>query len=104
MLVMKKENGKWRVCVDYTNLSKACPKYLYPVPRIDLLVYSTSRNQLLSFLDAYSGYNQIAIYEPDKKKNTFVIERGTYCYKVLPFGIKNTEATYQRLVNMMFKK
>ena len=57
VLVMKNEKGKWRVCVDYTDLNKACPKDPYPVPRIDLLVDSTSGNQLLSFLDAYSGYN-----------------------------------------------
>ena len=59
------------------------------IDRIDLLVDSTSGNQLLSFLDAYSGYNQIAMYEPDKEKTAFVIERGTYCYKVMPFGLKN---------------
>ncbi|KAM1486976.1 hypothetical protein ACFX2I_001095 [Malus domestica] len=74
VLVMKKEKGKWRVCVDYTDLNKACPKDHYPVPRIDLLVDSTSGNQLLSFLDAYSGYNQIAMYELDKEKSAFVIE------------------------------
>ncbi|KAM1874290.1 hypothetical protein ACFX13_008031 [Malus domestica] len=65
------------------------PKNPYPVPRIDLLVDSTSGNQLLSLLDAYSGYNQIATYEPDNEKTTLVIERGTYCYKVIPFGLKN---------------
>nr|XP_008385685.2 zinc finger MYM-type protein 1-like [Malus domestica] len=56
---------------------------------------STSRNQLLSFFDAYSGYNQIAMHELNKKKTAFVIERGTYCYKVMPFGLKNAETTYQ---------
>ncbi|KAM2867723.1 hypothetical protein COP2_023615 [Malus domestica] len=104
VLVMKKEKGKWRVYVDYIDLNKACPKDPYLVPQIDLLVYSTSGNQLLSFLDAYSGYNQIAMYEPDKEKTAFMIERGTYCFKVMPFGFKNVGATYQRLVKMMFKK
>ncbi|KAM1520246.1 hypothetical protein ACFX1Z_022964 [Malus domestica] len=70
VLVMKKNKGKWRVCVDYT-----CPKYPYPLPRINLLVDSTSENQLLSFLDAYSGYNQIAMYKPDKEKTMFAIKR-----------------------------
>ncbi|XP_050160359.1 uncharacterized protein LOC126633860 [Malus sylvestris] len=65
---------------------------------------STSENQLLSFLDAYLGYNQIAMYEPDNEKTAFVIERGTYCYKVMPFGLKNVRATYLRLANIMFKK
>ena len=103
VLVMKKKKGKCRVCVDYTDLNKACPKDNYPVPRIVLLVDSTSGNQLLSLLDAYSSYNQIAMHKPDKEKTVFVIERGTYCYKVTPFGLKNTGATYQRLVNTMFK-
>ncbi|KAM2494803.1 hypothetical protein ACFX1W_034861 [Malus domestica] len=76
----------------------------YPVPQIDLLVDSTSGNQLLSFLDAYSGYNQIAIHEPDKERTAFVIERSTYYYKVMPFGFKNTRATYKRLENMMSTK
>ncbi|KAM2672918.1 hypothetical protein EV2_014256 [Malus domestica] len=86
---MKKDKGKWRVCVDYTDLNKACLKDHYHVPQIDLLVDSTSGNQLLSFLDAYSGYNQIAMYEPDKEKTAFMIKRGTYCYKFMPFGFKN---------------
>lgn len=68
------------------------------------MVDSTSGNQLLSFLDTYSSYNQIAMYEPDKEKTAFMIKRGTYCYKVVPFGLKNAGVTYQRLVNMMFKK
>ena len=72
---------------------QSMPEWSYPVPRIDLLVDSTSRNQLLSFLYAYSGYNQIAMHEPDKEKITFVIEQGTYCYKVMPFDLQNVGAT-----------
>ncbi|KAI5322126.1 hypothetical protein L3X38_031198 [Prunus dulcis] len=68
------------------------------------LVDSTSGNQLLSFMDAYSGYNQIMMHEDDKAKTSFIIERGTYCYKVMPFGLKNAGATYQRLVNKIFKE
>ncbi|CAL8083178.1 unnamed protein product [Prunus armeniaca] len=74
VLVAKQEKGKWRVCVDYTDLNKACPKDNFPLPRIDQLVDSTSGNQLLSFMDAYSGYNQILMHEDDK---------------VMPFGLKN---------------
>ncbi|KAM1023115.1 hypothetical protein FF1_043881 [Malus domestica] len=91
------------VFIYYIDLRKACPKDPYPHPRIDLLVYSTSRNQLLNLLDKYSSHNQIAMYT-DKEKTMFVIEPGNYCYKVMPFGLKNPGATYQRLVNMMFKK
>ncbi|CAL2257485.1 unnamed protein product [Prunus armeniaca] len=71
---------------------------------IEELVNSTSGNQLLSFMDAYSGYNQILMHEDDKVKTSFIIERGTYCYKVMPFGLKNAGATYQRLVNKIFKE
>ncbi|KAI5336927.1 hypothetical protein L3X38_016196 [Prunus dulcis] len=104
VLVAKQEKGKWRVCVDYTDLNKACPKDNFLLPRIDQLVDSTSGNQLLSFMDAYSGYNQIMMHEDDKAKTSFIIERGTYCYKVMPFGLKNAGATYQRLVNKIFKE
>ncbi|CAL9022511.1 unnamed protein product [Prunus brigantina] len=104
VLVAKQEKGKWRVCVDYTDLNKACPKDNFPLPRIDQLVDSTSGNQLLSFMDAYSGYNQILMHDDDKAKTSFIIERGTYCYKVMPFGLKNAGATYQRLVNKIFKE
>ncbi|CAL9022627.1 unnamed protein product, partial [Prunus brigantina] len=71
---------------------------------IEGLVDSTSGNQLLSFIDAYSGYNKIMMYDDDKAKTSFIIERGTYCYKVMPFGLKNAGATYQRLVNKTFKE
>ncbi|CAL2239343.1 unnamed protein product [Prunus armeniaca] len=104
VLVAKQEKGKWRVCVDYTDLNKACPKDNFPLPRIDQLVDSTSGNQLLSFMDAYSGYNQIMMYDDDKAKTSFIIERGTYCYKVMPFRLKNAGATYQMLVNKIFKE
>ncbi|CAL9018927.1 unnamed protein product, partial [Prunus brigantina] len=88
VLVAKKDKGLWRVCVDYTDLNKACPKDNFPLPRIDQLVDSTSGNQLLSFIDTYSGYNQIMMHEDDRVKTSFIIERGTYCYKVMPFGLK----------------
>ncbi|KAI5343968.1 hypothetical protein L3X38_011845 [Prunus dulcis] len=104
VLVAKKDKGLWKVCVDYTDLNKACPKDNFPLPRIDHLVGSTSGNQLLSFMDAYSGYNQIMMHEDNKAKTCFIIKRGAYCYKVMPFGLKNAGATYQRLVNKIFKE
>ncbi|KAI5327472.1 hypothetical protein L3X38_026868 [Prunus dulcis] len=104
VLVAKQENGKWRVCVNYTDLNKACPKHNFPLLGIDQLVDSTSDNQLLSFMDAYSSYNQILMHQDDKMKTSFIIERGTYYYKVVLFGLKNVRATYQRLVNKMLKE
>ena len=98
----KKANGKWRMCVDFTDLNKACPKDSYPLPRIDQLVDSTAGHKLLSFMDAFSGYNQIRMDETDQEKTSFVTNQGLFCYKVMPFGLKNVGATYQRLVNHMF--
>ncbi|KAG7552744.1 Retrotransposon gag domain [Arabidopsis thaliana x Arabidopsis arenosa] len=101
-VVVKKKNGKDRVCIDFTDLNKACPKYSFPLPHIDRLVESTAGNELLTFMDAFSGYNQIMMDPEDQEKTSFITDRGTYCYKVMPFGLKNAGATYQRLVNKMF--
>ncbi|KAG7548086.1 Ribonuclease H domain [Arabidopsis suecica] len=102
-VVVKKKNGKWRVCVDFTDLNKACPKDSFPLPHIDRLVESTTGHEMMSFMDAFSGYNQILMNPEDQEKTAFITDRGTYCYIVMPFGLKNAGATYQRLVNMMFK-
>ena len=91
------------VCVDFTDLNKACPKDSYPLLRIDQLVDSTAGHQLLNFMDAFSGYNQIKTDEADQEKTSFVTSQGLFCYKVMPFGLKNVRATYQRLVNHMFR-
>ena len=102
VVMVKKDNRKWRMCVDFTDLNKACLKDSDPLPRIDTLVDSTVRNQLLSFMDAFSGYNQIKMEEVDQEKISFVTSQGLFCYKVMSFGLKNAGATYQRLMNKMF--
>ena len=104
VVMVKKANGKWRMCVDFTDLNQACPKDSFPLPRIDQLVDSTDRHKLLTFMDAFSGYNQILMAEEDQEKTAFVTSQGLYCYRVMRFGLKNAGATYQRLVNQMFKK
>ena len=103
VVVVQKKNGKWRVCVDYTDLNKACPKDPFPLPHIDAMVDATAGHEMLSFMDASSGFNQIKMHPPDQEYTAFMTERGIYCYKAMPFGLKNAGATYQRLVNMMFK-
>ena len=90
------------MCVDFTDLSKACPKDNYSLPRVDVLVDSTARHQLLSFMDAFSGYNQIQMHEADQEKTLSMTSQGLFYYKVMPFGLKNAGATYQRLMNKMF--
>ena len=100
--MVKKPNEKWRICVDFTDLNRACPKDSYPFPQIDNLVNLTARHELLSFMDAFSSYNQIKMKEEDQEKTFFVTSQGLFCYKVMPFGLKNAGATYQRLMNKMF--
>ena len=104
VVLIKKANGKWRLCIDFTYINRACPKDIFPLPRINLIVGATAGHELLSFMDAFSGYNQISMDSNDQEKTSFVTEQGTYCYRVVPFGLKNAEATYQRLVNKMFHK
>ena len=104
VVLVKKANGKWRLCIDFTDVNRACPKDSFPLPRIDLIVDATAGHELLSFMDAFSGYNQISMDPDDQEKTSFVTGQGTYCYRVMPFGLKNDGATYQRLVNMMFQK
>ena len=103
-VVVKKKNGKLRICVDFTNLNKACPKDRFPLPYIDRLVEATAGNKLLFFMDAFSGYNQIMMNPDDQDKTAFITHCSTYCYRVMPFRLKNAGATYQRLVNRMFSE
>ncbi|XP_014506155.1 uncharacterized protein LOC106765899 [Vigna radiata var. radiata] len=104
VVMVKKPSGKWRMCTDFTDLNKACPKDTYPLPSIDGLVDGVSGYEILSFLDAYSGYNQIPMYQPDRDKTAFITERSNYCYEVMPFGLKNAGATYQRLMDKVFQR
>jgi hypothetical protein len=97
-----KKNGKWRMCVDYTSLNKACPKVPFPLPRIDQIVDSTAGCELLCFLDAYSGYHQIKMKESDQLETSFITPFGMYCYVTMPFGLRNAEATYQRCMQHVF--
>ena len=90
------------MCMDFTDLNRACPKDSYPLLRIDILVDSTARHQLLSFMDAFSGYNQIKLDEADQEKTSFVTNQGLFYYKVMSFELKNAGITYQRLMNKMF--
>jgi hypothetical protein len=86
VVMVRKHNGRWRMCVDFTNLNKACPKDSFLLPRIDLLVDSIAEHKLLSFQDTFSGYNQIQMDKLDKEKMTFITDHGLHCYEVMPFG------------------
>jgi hypothetical protein len=97
VIVPKKNTDVRRVYVDYTPLNKHCRKDPFPLPRIDQIIDSTAGCARLSFLDAYSGYNQIKLKVEDKEKIAFITPYGVFCYQVMPFGLKKAGATYQRM-------
>jgi hypothetical protein len=101
-VLVRKKNNEWRMCVDYTDLNKHCPKDHFGLPHIDQVVDSTVGCVLLCFLDCYSGYHQIALKEEDQIKTAFITPFGTYAYKTMSFGLKNAGATYQRAIQMCF--
>ena len=103
VVVVPKKGNKWRVCVDYADLNDAYPKDSFPLPGIDQIVDASAGHGILSFLDAFSGYHQIPMHPPDAEKTSFITPHGLYCYNVMPFGLKNAGATYQRLVTKMFR-
>ena len=103
VVLVKKANGKWRLCINFTDINKACLKDNFPLPRIDLIVDATAGHELLSFMDAFFGYNHISMDPDDQEKTSFITAQGTFCYRVMPFGLKNAGATYKRLVNRMFR-
>ena len=102
-VVVKKKSGKWWVCVDFTDLNKACLKDPFPMPRIDQLVDATAGHPRMSFLDAFQDYHQILLALEDQEKIAFVTPTGNYHYKVMPFGLKNAGSTYQRMMMRMFE-
>ena len=104
VVLVKKANEKWLLCIDFTYINRACPKDNFPLPWIDLILGATAGHELLSFMDDFSCYNQIIMYPNNQEKTSFVTGQGTYCYRVMPFELKNVGATYQRLVNKMFQK
>jgi hypothetical protein len=97
-VLVKKKNNEWRMCVDYTDLNKHCPKDHFGLPRIDHVVNSTAGCVLL----CYSGYHQIALKEEDQIKIAFITPYETYAYKTMSFGLKNAGATYQRVIQICF--
>ncbi|XP_034197970.1 uncharacterized protein LOC117613470 [Prunus dulcis] len=102
VLVKKKITGQIRICVDFRDLNEACPKDDFPLPIIELMVDATTGHEALSFMDGSSGYNQIKMSPEDEELTAFRTPKGIYCYKVMPFGLKNAGATYQRAMQKIF--
>ena len=103
VLVLRK-NGTWRMCIDYTDLNKACPKDPFALPRIGQIIDSTTGCELLCFLDAYCGYHQIKMALEDQEKKAFITPFGIFFYTSMPFGLKNAGSTYQRTIQKCLKE
>ncbi|KAL0401549.1 UNVERIFIED_CONTAM: Transposon Tf2-12 polyprotein [Sesamum latifolium] len=99
---VRKKNGQIRVCVDFRDLNNACPKDDFPLPIAELMIDATTGHEALSFMDGSSGYNQIRMAPADEELTAFRTPKGIYCYKVMPFGLKNAGATYQRAMQRIF--
>jgi hypothetical protein len=96
-VIVKTANGKWRMCIDFTYLNKACPKDEFPLPRIDSLVDAAATSELMSLLDRYSGYHQIWMTKEDEPKTRFITPSGTYYYLQMPKGLKNVGGSFSRM-------
>jgi hypothetical protein len=96
-VMVKKANGKWRMCIDFTDLNKACPKDEFPLPRIDSLVGTAATSELMRLLDCYSGYHQIWMKKEDEPKTSFITPSSTYCYLRMPEGLKNAGGSFSRM-------
>ncbi|KAA0025450.1 ty3-gypsy retrotransposon protein [Cucumis melo var. makuwa] len=99
---VRKKNGQLRVCVNFRDLNNTCPKDDFPLPIMEIMINSTAGHEALSFMDGSSRYNQIRMALDDAEKTTFRTPKGIYCYKVMPFGLKNAGATYQRAMQRIF--
>jgi hypothetical protein len=104
VMVEKKDTKIYTMCIDFMALNKHCPKDYFPLPQIDQVIDSTAGCERLSFLDAYSGYNQIRLKVEDEDKTAFIIPHGVYCYMTISIGLKNTGATYQRCMQACLKE
>jgi hypothetical protein len=96
-VMVKKANGKWRMCIDFTYLNKACPTDKFPLPRIDSLVDAAASSEFMSLLDCYSGYHQIWMKKEDEPKTSFITPSATYCYLRMPEGLKNAGGSFSRM-------
>ena len=98
-----KKNGQIRVCIDYRDLNNACPKDEFPLPIPEVMIDNTCGFERMTFMDGFSGYNQIKMHPEDERHTSFRTPFGVYCYTVMPFGLKNDGATYQRAMMKIFQ-
>jgi hypothetical protein len=103
VVMVQKKSSKWRMCIDFTSLNKACPKDNFPLPRIDKIVNSAAGCEVMSLLDCFSSYHQIYMKEEDKASTIFITPFGTYCFVRMPKGLKNAGSTFSRLTKKVLE-
>jgi hypothetical protein len=103
VVMVQKKSDKWRMCIDFTSLNKACPKDNFPLPRIDKIVDSAVGRKVMSLPDCFSGYHQIYMKEEDKASTSFITPFGMYCFVKMPEGLKNVGSTFSRLTKTVLE-
>lgn len=99
---ISKNDKSIRVCTNFCDLNLACRKDDFPLPNTDMIVDMMVGYEIYSLMDGFSSYNKIKILLEDQEKTSFTCAWGTFCQNVMPFGLKNASATYQRVVTTIF--
>jgi hypothetical protein len=103
IVMVCKKNGKWRMCTDFTDLNKCCPKDDFPLSRINQIVDSAAGYDIMALLDYFSGYHQICLCREDEEKTSFITPVGTYCYMRMTEGLRNACPTFCRMTKVALK-
>jgi hypothetical protein len=103
IVMVKKKNGKWRMCTDFIDLNKCCSKDDFPLARIDQIIDSVVASEMMALFDCFSGYHQIWLRTEDEEKTSFITLFGTYCYLIMPKGLCNIGPTFCRMIKAALK-
>jgi hypothetical protein len=104
VVMVKKKNGKWRMCIDFIDLNKCCLNDGFPLIRIDKVVEAAAECKIMALLDCFSGYHQIWLCEEDEEKTSFITPFNTYCYLRMPEGLKNASPMFYRMMKAILKE